>query len=59
MTSISGVAFSAAWAERVEVAFGPVRVHVVGRAAFVTHKLASGRPKDRLDLELLAEGDSG
>lgn len=58
MTSISGVDFASAWESRVETEFCSARVCVLGRAAFVTNKLASGRPKDRLDVELLAETET-
>jgi hypothetical protein len=53
LTSITGVAFAAAWPARVEVTYGDVRVPVIGREALVQNKLALGRPKDLLDVELI------
>lgn len=55
MTSISGVSFAEAWRGRRRVRFGGHVVGVIGRAQFEANKRASGRPKDLLDLELLAE----
>jgi hypothetical protein len=57
MTSISGVSFTEAWRGRRRVAIGGTTVGVLGLAELVKNKTASGRPKDKLDLELLAEGN--
>ena len=57
MTSISGVSFSAAWRGRMRAAFGPFQVGFLGRREFIRNKLASGRPKDLLDVALLEESD--
>lgn len=53
LTSITGVAFDDAWAGRAEVTYGPVRCFAIGREALIRNKLALGRPKDLLDVELL------
>ena len=53
LSSISGVAFDAAWDRRIEVTIGDLRVGVIGRSDFIANKRASGRPKDLLDIELL------
>jgi hypothetical protein len=53
MTSISGVSFPLAWKRRSSVAVNGLRVPVIGREALVRNKKAVGRPKDRMDLELL------
>jgi hypothetical protein len=53
LTTISGVDFDDAWARRIEVTIGDLRVGVIGRTDFIANKKASGRPKDLLDLELL------
>lgn len=53
LTGISGVRFAEAWDRRIGVDVEGVQVQVIGRADFKTNKLASGRPKDLLDLELL------
>jgi hypothetical protein len=56
MTSISGVTWEEAWAGRMEVLFGGVRVPVIGRHELLRNKRAAGRAKDLADLEAL-EGD--
>jgi hypothetical protein len=53
LTSITGVGFAAAWPGRIEVTYGDVRVPVIGRDGLVQNKLALGRPKDLLDVELI------
>jgi hypothetical protein len=53
LTSISGVEFEAAWANRMSVTIGSLEVPVLGLADFVVNKRASGRPKDLADLTLL------
>jgi hypothetical protein len=58
MTSIDGVIFEEAWAERVEAQFGEHAVLFLSRRHLIENKLATGRTKDRLDVELLNEGDS-
>jgi hypothetical protein len=55
LTSVSGVAFAEAWPERVEGVFGDVPAPVIGRAALIRNKRASGRTKDLGDLESLGE----
>jgi hypothetical protein len=57
MTSIDGVAFDDAWSERLEASFGTHVVSFLGRDALIRNKLATGRVKDRLDVELLREGE--
>jgi len=49
------VAFDEAWTHRIVVQIEGIDVPVIGRDDFVSNKRASGRPKDRLDLELLGE----
>ena len=55
MTSISGVAFQAAWKRRLRAKIDDLPLSFLGRADFVTNKVASARPKDLADLALLAE----
>jgi hypothetical protein len=57
MTSIDGVVFAEAWAERLDAPFGEHSVGFLGRRQLVANKLATGRTKDRLDVELLREGE--
>jgi hypothetical protein len=55
MTSITGVPFARAWRRRTKVPFGNHTVGFLSRADFVANKRAAARPKDLLDLALLAE----
>ena len=56
LTSISGVSFAQAWRGRKTVTFGERRVGFLGLREFISNKHAAGRPKDLLDIALLAEG---
>jgi hypothetical protein len=53
MTSVTGLAFDAAWPNRVTAMFGDVPVPVLGLADMRTAKRAAGRLKDLADLEEL------
>ena len=55
LTSISGVAFDEAWRDRVTHEVDGLPVPFLGRAALVRNKRASGRTKDKADLEALGE----
>ena len=57
MTQITGVEFEEAWAERCLHPVGTREVPFLGRAALVRNKRATGRSKDRADVDLL-EGKS-
>ena len=57
LTSISGVSFDEAAAHAIEGKLGSVRVRFIGKAAMARNKLASGRPKDLVDAELLQSDD--
>jgi hypothetical protein len=57
LTAIDGVAFRDAWAERIETAYGDVKVPVIGRRHLVLNKRASGRPQDAVDADTLERGD--
>ena len=56
MTSITGVSFEEAWAERIETVLEGIRVNFIGRQALIQNKRASGRPQDLADLAALGEG---
>lgn len=56
MTSISGLDFDEAWRSRELVKVEGIPVSFLGRDALVKNKRATGRHKDRLDLELLGDG---
>jgi len=58
LTELSGLAFSEAWPARVRAPFGPLEVDVIGREAFIRNKLATGRDKDRVDIQSLQTGTS-
>jgi len=51
------VSFDEAAAHAIEGNLGPVKVRFIGRAAMARNKLASGRPKDLVDAELLQSDD--
>ncbi|MFN2563401.1 MAG: hypothetical protein ABR499_00145 [Gemmatimonadaceae bacterium] len=53
MTSIDGVEFGEAWAERVVVRVDDVDVPVISRAHLIRNKRATGRPQDAADAERL------
>ena len=59
LTSIDGLDFEEAWAERVEVAMDEIRVPVLSRAHLVTNKRAAGRPQDLADLAWLERDGAG
>ncbi|MFM7292410.1 MAG: hypothetical protein ACKO6B_14440 [Planctomycetia bacterium] len=53
MTSVTGLAFDAAWPNQVNAMFGDVPAPVLGLADMRTAKRAAGRLKDLADLEEL------
>jgi len=53
ITSIDGVAFEAAWRDRVGVDLGEVRASVLSRHHLIASKRASGRLQDLADIERL------
>ncbi len=53
LTSISGVAFDDAWPNRLTVQLNGLTASVIGRQDLLQNKLASGRPKDLLDADIL------
>jgi hypothetical protein len=53
LTSVSGLEFAEAWADRQEFAFGPFAVPFLSKAAVIKNKRATGRPKDIADLDAL------
>jgi hypothetical protein len=59
LTSISGVPFEEAWADRVSHEVEGVAIPFIGRASLVKNKRAAGRAKDLADLEALGEDPRG
>ena len=55
ITSISAVSFDDAFARRIEDEIDRLVIPFIALSDFVVNKKASGRPKDRSDLTLLAE----
>ena len=53
LTSISGVDFESAWQARMLVTLEDLTIPVLDREHLIANKRASGRDKDRLDLEWL------
>ena len=53
LTKISGVEFDEAWPNRLTADLGGILANVIGRDELVQNKLASGRPKDLLDADIL------
>jgi hypothetical protein len=54
LTSIEGVAFQEAWAERLQTTYGDQSVPVIGLRHLIRNKRAVGRPQDLLDADLLS-----
>src|SRR5439155_25350166 len=55
LTSITGLAFSEAWASRVPGRLGDAECFFIGRESLVRNKRALGRPRDLADLEARGE----
>ncbi len=58
LTSISGVEFDEAWASRQTATVGDLSFAVIGRDLLIANKLAAGRPKDLLDVDILQNSRS-
>jgi hypothetical protein len=57
LTSITAVEFSEAWDERVVVHLNGIAIPFLGKTHLIRNKLATGRPKDLLDVEMLRNHD--
>jgi hypothetical protein len=53
LTSVTGVDFDDAWSNRLTADLDGLSAHVIGRNELLQNKLASGRPKDLLDADIL------
>lgn len=53
LMSIPGLAFDAAWRNRVESDFDGIPVLFISRADLIASKLAAGRPQDLIDADSL------
>ena len=56
MTTISGLDWDMAWADRVQGTLGSQTVPFLGRESFVRNKRAAGRPQDLADIDALEPG---
>lgn len=52
-THIDGVAFEAAWPNRLVTSFGDQSIWIIGREDLIKNKTAVARPQDLLDLAML------
>ena len=57
LPSITGVSFEQAWAGRVQIQMEDTPVNMIGRDALIQNKKATGRAKDKADLEALGVDD--
>jgi hypothetical protein len=56
MSSISGVSWEDAWADRVVSRCGTHEAAFIGREMFLQNKRSAGRPKDLADIDALTPG---
>lgn len=55
LQAIDGVNFDEAWQTRIETQIDGVPVHLISSEMLIRNKLASGRPRDLLDVEDIRE----
>ncbi len=55
LTSISRVEFTEAWPNRLVTDLDGLKANVIGRRELLQNKMASARPKDLLDADILRE----
>ncbi len=53
LTSVDGVAFKVAWVSRHKIKNDRQIIHLISRRHLIQNKLATGRPRDLLDVEEL------
>jgi hypothetical protein len=52
LTTLTGLTFGQAWADRIERPFGEIpQVSFIGKSSFIVNKRATGRTKDLADIE--------
>ena len=56
LTSLTGLSFDDAWADRTPGVLGDLEVPFIGRAALIHNKRELGRARDLADLESLEPG---
>jgi hypothetical protein len=57
LMSIPGLRFGQAWERRVMVDFDGIMVPFIAKQDLITSKIATGRPQDLIDAQLLTETD--
>ena len=57
LTSITAVEFADAWNGRVEGKIGELNLPFLGRVELLRNKRSTGRPKDKVDADLLESAD--
>jgi hypothetical protein len=57
ITTIDGVGFEQAWANRFESTYAGIPIWYIGRSDLIKNKEAAGRPQDRLDVDYLRESE--
>lgn len=57
LMSIPGLAFDAAWVNRVEADFDEIPVTFISRVDLIVSKLAAGRPQDLIDADSLNQSE--
>jgi hypothetical protein len=53
LTELTGLVFEEAWRERIRPRIAGMDVNVIGRAAYLRNKKATGRPQDLADIARL------
>jgi hypothetical protein len=59
LQTIPGATFEVAWKRRVDIAFGPAVVRVIGREDLLNNKRAVARPQDLRDVRAIERAGSG
>jgi hypothetical protein len=57
LMSVTGLTFDEAWKNRVTQDFEGIPVTFISKQDLITMKLATGRPQDQIDAELLAQSE--
>lgn len=55
LMGIPGLGFESAWQRRIEADFDGLPVLFISRSDLITAKLASGRPQDLIDVDVLSQ----
>jgi hypothetical protein len=57
LTSITGLSFEEAWADRVQAEMEGLKVVFIGRRSLIRNKRLTGRTRDKADLEALGASE--